>query len=157
MQPKLMSVFAAALATLAPGCVSAQQGFCVEAARFGTPIVTPTTLAPGDCFSIVTNLSCPIMRGTIPFFVDYWLVVPQYENNGYEPDILLARKNFEGNASYPIDIVNTTLPHAYYWPNTTYNVFMKIIYPTPGMTNGSQVNTTGGVYTPIDIQLPASS
>jgi len=86
--------------------------------------------------------------------VDYYLEVPE-NNNGHEPDILLARKTFAGNASYPIDTINGTIPFAFYFANTTYAIVMNIIYPING-TNGSPYLVTGGVEIPIDLVLPPS-
>ncbi|KAJ7342880.1 hypothetical protein DFH08DRAFT_236486 [Mycena albidolilacea] len=62
----------AALASLAT-TVSVQSSSCPEAARFGNVNVSPSTLSPGETFTVTANLTCAIQKGNISTFFDYYI------------------------------------------------------------------------------------
>ncbi|EIN08753.1 hypothetical protein PUNSTDRAFT_143482 [Punctularia strigosozonata HHB-11173 SS5] len=136
------TLFATALVAITPLMASAQAGFCPEASRFGIAIATPNTAVPGD---VVSNFTCPFSRGIIPEWVDYWLQVPADVNNGFEAPVLLARHAFTGTATSPYDVVNVTIPHAFFFEGEQFSPIMNIIYPVEG-TDGSPVYEQGGIY-----------
>ncbi|KAJ6632435.1 hypothetical protein B0H10DRAFT_14395, partial [Mycena sp. CBHHK59/15] len=88
---KLLSVASLAAVALAP-IVNAQQ--CPEAARFGVLEVTPSTVAPGDSFTVNVNLACSQQLGYLPTYMDYYIEVLA-NNNGHEAPILLARRTYD--------------------------------------------------------------
>jgi len=149
--------FLAAVAAIAPALVGAQVS-CPEASRFGVVQVSPTTLAPGDNFTVTTNFTCSFTPtyNIFPKFVDYYIEVP-VNNNGHEPNILLARTTFAGNASFPVVTINATVPFSFYFPNTTYNVVTNVIYPVNGTdAAGTPYLLVGGVEIPINLTIPAN-
>jgi hypothetical protein len=100
------------------------------------------------------------------------LEVPQ-NNNGHESPVLLGRHDFSGSASSPIDTVSGTvrrsrlnlavtqcsrtlvtsqIPHGFFFADAQYAVVMNVIFPING-TDGSQVLTSGGVETPVNLQV----
>ncbi|KAF8588085.1 hypothetical protein K439DRAFT_1406803 [Ramaria rubella] len=150
--PSLSVVLLSAAAFVGAAQLSArQQGFCPEAARFGSVAVTPSSLQPGDSFTVLANFSCSVSRGIIPKFIDYYIEVPEAVNNGHEPPILVARRDFalvSGQA--PIDQFTTTLPHAFFFEGAAYGLSMTITYPING-TDGSEVFIAGGLSAGLNI------
>ncbi|KAJ7589983.1 hypothetical protein C8J56DRAFT_1025256 [Mycena floridula] len=148
---KLSSVLAA-LTSLA--VVSALS--CDEASRFGDLTVSPTDLTPGASFTIALNLTCAITHsGHIPKFLDYSLVVP-FNNNGFEPDIVIARRNFTPPAdpSKAVDTFTAQLPFFGYDAGAAYNIELTMTYPEPASVKGKpDVLLQGGVFAPINISV----
>jgi len=141
------STLLTSLAVLASGAYAS----CAEASRFGDLIVTPSVLAPGDSFTVSVNYSCAIdWFGIIPTFQDFYIEVPT-GNNGFEPNILLARRNYTNDPSTPpMETFTTSLPHYPYIAGPQYVVMLTITYPVPG-TDGSPVLIQGGIEFGVDI------
>ncbi len=83
---------------------------CSEAARFGVLQVVPSDLQTGSVsrfmrymtgwlimpqdFTVHVDFECAVEYfGIIPRYTDFWIEVPS-GNNGHEPAILLARRDF---------------------------------------------------------------
>ncbi|KAG1876030.1 hypothetical protein C8R48DRAFT_591540 [Suillus tomentosus] len=144
--------FSTAIATLAAVFAVATPAtalFCAEAERFGVVTVSPTTLSPGETFTVTANFSCAAQLGVNPEYIDYYIEVP-VNNNGFEPPILLARRTLDPSSATPLlDSFTTQLPYANYF-NSSYVVILDTTYPVNG-TNGSPYSVVGGVEIPITI------
>ncbi|KAG2149084.1 uncharacterized protein EDB93DRAFT_1143569 [Suillus bovinus] len=144
--------FSTAIATLAAVfavAAPAAAQFCSEATRFGVVNVSPTTLSPGDTFTVTANFTCSAQYGINPQYIDYYIEVP-VNNNGHEPPILLARRTLDASSATPLlDQFTTQLPYATYF-NSTYVVMLDTTYPVTG-TDGSSYSVVGGVEIPITI------
>jgi len=136
-------ILAAFSAVVTP--VAAQS--CPEAARFGIINVTPSTLSPGDTFTVNANFTCSAQLGVQPQYTDYYIEVP-VNNNGYEPPILIARRTLSTGSL--VDQFTTQLPHAYYFAGSNYVVMLETTYPETG-TDGSSYSVVGGIESPITI------
>ncbi|KAJ8588462.1 hypothetical protein M405DRAFT_740304 [Rhizopogon salebrosus TDB-379] len=136
-------ILAAFTAVLTP--VAAQS--CSEATRFGVVSVTPSTLSPGDTFTVNANFTCSAQLGVRPQYTDYYIEVP-VNNNGYEPPILLARRTLSTGSL--VDQFTTQLPYAYYFASSSYVVMLDTTYPETG-TDGSSYSVVGGVESPITL------
>ncbi|KAK7048855.1 hypothetical protein R3P38DRAFT_1879990 [Favolaschia claudopus] len=142
MRFTLTSTFAA-LATLTT--VIAQS--CSEAGRFGLPSVSPSTLSPGQTFTVTTNLTCAIEKGNTPTYLDYYISASAtHKTSG---PILLARRTWD-KSSPPIDTFTTTLPNWFYFDDATYTLNLQNSFEREGPT-GEKVITAGGIETPITI------
>ncbi|KAJ7643512.1 hypothetical protein FB45DRAFT_1113465 [Roridomyces roridus] len=126
----------------------AQAGFCPEAARFGLISVSPTTLSPGQSFTVTTNLTCAIQLGDTPTFLDYCIDGVSTANIG--GPILLARRTYDASTSPPLDTFTTTLPVWFYVSDATYSVRVDDSFARPGPT-GKSVITVGSISTGITI------
>ncbi|OJA17115.1 hypothetical protein AZE42_02589 [Rhizopogon vesiculosus] len=141
-----ISILAAFSAVATP--VAAQS--CAEATQFGVVVVSPTTLSPGDTFTVNANFTCAAQLGVNPQYTDYYIEVP-VNNNGHEPPILLARRTLDASSATPLlDSFTMQFPYAYYFANTNYVVMLETTYPVTG-TNGSPYSVVGGVEAPITI------
>ncbi|KAK0215501.1 hypothetical protein IW262DRAFT_1400671 [Armillaria fumosa] len=151
---KPAAVFAFALAAV--GVHASPTGkrlTCAEASRFGNVQVVPTNLQPGTDFTINVNLECAVEYfGIIPRYTDFYIEVPEPYNNGYEPAILLARRDYTLPAPPLSPTFNFTaqLPHYPYTEGASYTIFLSTTYPING-TDGSEVLIQGGVYTVVNI------
>ncbi|KAG6900613.1 hypothetical protein C0993_007836 [Termitomyces sp. T159_Od127] len=126
---------------------------CAEAERFGTFIVSPTTVNPGDNITISVDLNCGIGRfGIVPNFLDFSIVVPVESNNGHEPPIVLARRDFDSSTGSTSDQFTTKVPFAFYFAGAPYQILLTNTYPING-TDGSEVLQQGGVYGGITINI----
>ena len=116
------------LASLVTSVLASAQLGCAEADRFGVYQVVPSTLKPGEVclfhffflvwfthvthqsFTITATFNCTAYFGINPVSIDYLIEVP-VDNNGYEPDILLARHAFPTAPSgqFPVDQFNVTV------------------------------------------------
>lgn len=115
-------------------CTAVSRQPCPEAVRFGILSVSPTTLNPGDvCFhhfkaflktwfqlwvvqdiTISVDLNCAINNfGIIPKFLDFSIVVPGDLNNGHEPNIVLARRDFDSSTGSTSDQFTTKVRQTY--------------------------------------------
>ncbi|KAK0492592.1 hypothetical protein EDD18DRAFT_463064 [Armillaria luteobubalina] len=168
---KLATVFAFALAAVAVHASPTDKRLsCAEASRFGNVQVVPTNLQPGTDFTINVNLECAVEYfGIIPRYTDFYIEVPEPYNNGHEPAILLARRdytlpaqplspnfNFTAQVREMICILGQfihfliQLPHYPYTAGASYTIFLSTTYPING-TDGSEVLIQGGVYTVVNI------
>ncbi|KAJ7174053.1 hypothetical protein C8R43DRAFT_1230786 [Mycena crocata] len=136
-----------ALAGLAT-TVSAQAGFCPEALRFGSVSVSPSTLSPGQTFTVKTNLTCAVQLGNTPTFLDYYIDGVSTHNIG--GPILLARRTYDNSTSPPADEFTTTLPVWFYNADAQYSVQMNDLFARPGPT-GESVISVGGISAGITI------
>ncbi|KAJ7785269.1 hypothetical protein DFH07DRAFT_873178 [Mycena maculata] len=118
------------------------QAVCPDASRFGNVAVSPTTLAPGQTFTITANLTCAIQLGNTPTFLDYYIDGVSTANIG--GPVLLARRTYDNSTSPPIDQFTTTLPEWFYIANAAYGVEMQNSFARPGPT-GESVITVGGI------------
>ncbi|KAG6862529.1 hypothetical protein C0995_000077 [Termitomyces sp. Mi166 len=127
---------------------------CPEAVRFGILSVSPTTVNPGDDITISVDLSCAINNfGIRPKFLDFSIVVPANSNNGHEPSIVLARRDFDSSAgSTSFQFTTKVVPFAFYFAGAPYQVLLMDTYPING-TDGSEVLIQGGVYAGITINV----
>ncbi|KAJ7459604.1 hypothetical protein B0H11DRAFT_2199145 [Mycena galericulata] len=134
---------------LAAPRVAAQS--CPEAARFGELEVVPSTLAPGDGFTVHVDLRCAAQLGYLPTYMDYYIEVLS-NNNGHEAPILLARRtyNLNGTGLSPADTFTANLPAWYYFTGAQYSVVFQNSFAKLGPNNNSVI-TTGSISTPINI------
>ncbi|KAG0695593.1 hypothetical protein DFH29DRAFT_263904 [Suillus ampliporus] len=141
-----IATFVAVLAVATPAAAS-----CAEADRFGDITVNPSTLSPGDTFTVTANFTCAAQFDIFPQFTDYYIEVP-VNNNGHEPPILLARRTLNASSPTPLlDEFTTQLPFAFYF-NASYVVMLDTTYPVNG-TNGSPYSVVGGVEYPINLVI----
>ncbi|KAJ7213758.1 hypothetical protein C8J57DRAFT_1601887 [Mycena rebaudengoi] len=142
--------FALKLASLVGLATFASAQSCPEALHFGSLQVSPSTLAPGDSFTVTANLTCAIAKGNTPTYLDYYIEVLT-SNNGHEAPILLARRTY--NATLPprwLMHSSTQLPSWLYFADAQYSVVMDNLFSKPGPT-GEAVITVGGVSEGITI------
>ncbi|KAH7915634.1 hypothetical protein BJ138DRAFT_1141332 [Hygrophoropsis aurantiaca] len=142
------SAILASFATAASAAVMPEARVsCSEATRFGVVTVVPSTLSPGDSFTVHADFTCAISNyGINPQYTDYYIEVPE-NNNGHEPPILVARRTL---TSPPTDTFTAQLPYAYYFANTSYSLVLDTTYAING-TNGTPYSVVGGIETLIDI------
>ncbi|KAH7925505.1 hypothetical protein BV22DRAFT_1064886 [Leucogyrophana mollusca] len=145
MQLTLPAIFASFAALASAAAVPASSVYCSEATRFGVVTIEPSTLSPGDSFTVNADFTCALQYGINPEYTDYYIEVP-VNNNGYEPPILIARRT----PNLPTDSFTAQLPYAYYFANTSYVLYLATTYPVNG-TNGTPYYPVGGVETPITI------
>ncbi|KAJ7194194.1 hypothetical protein GGX14DRAFT_476582 [Mycena pura] len=147
MQFKFLSIGTVAFASLSlVPSASAQLGFCPEASRFGN--VSPTTLSPGQTFTVTANLTCAIQLGNSPTFLDYFIDGMATHTTG--GPILIARRTYDNSTSPPMDKFTAVLPHWFYFTDATYSFRMDNSFARPGPTDESVI-TVGGISTPITI------
>ncbi|KAF7364597.1 hypothetical protein MVEN_00328700 [Mycena venus] len=137
----------AALASLA-ATVSAQGNSCPEASRFGNVQVSPSTLSPGETFTVTADLTCAIQLGNTPTFLDYYISATA--THTVPGPILIARRTYDNSTSPPIDKFTAVLPHWFYFADATYSLLMDNSFARAGPT-GESVIITGGILTPINI------
>ncbi|KAG2131347.1 hypothetical protein DEU56DRAFT_860021 [Suillus clintonianus] len=148
MQLSFSTVLASLAAVIAVATPAAAQQ-CSQATRFGVVNVSPTTLSPGDTFTVTANFTCAAQLGVHPQYTDYYIEVP-VNNNGHEPPILLARRTLNASSPTPLlDQFTMQLPYAYYF-NASYVVILDVTYPVTG-TDGSSYSVVGGIESPITI------
>ncbi|KAF8215345.1 hypothetical protein K438DRAFT_1562369 [Mycena galopus ATCC 62051] len=136
-----------ALASLAT-TVSAQGTSCPEAARFGNVNVSPSTLSPGETFTVTANLTCAVQLGNTPTYLDYYIdAVATHTVSG---PILIARRTYDSSTSPPIDQFTAVLPDWFYFTDATYSLTMDNSFARAGPT-GDSVITVGGISTGISI------
>ncbi|KAG0695592.1 hypothetical protein DFH29DRAFT_263859 [Suillus ampliporus] len=141
-----IATFVAVLAAATPAAAG-----CAEADRFGDITVNPSTLSPGDTFTVTANFTCAAQFDIFPQFTDYYIEVP-VNNNGHEPPILLARRTLNASSPTPLlDEFTTQLPFAFYF-NASYVVVLDTTYPVNG-TNGSPYLVVGSVEYPINLVI----
>ncbi|KAJ6576182.1 hypothetical protein B0H10DRAFT_1813665 [Mycena sp. CBHHK59/15] len=138
-----IATFASVVAT-----ASAQAGFCPDALRFGSVTVSPTTLSPGETFTVTANLTCAVQLGNTPTFLDYYIDGVSTHNIG--GPILIARRTYDNSTAPPADKFTATLPAWFYVADAQYSVLMDNSFARPGPT-GESVITVGGVSTGINI------
>ncbi|KAF8202714.1 hypothetical protein K438DRAFT_1758031 [Mycena galopus ATCC 62051] len=142
----LASLAAFALAPV----VTAQQ--CPEASRFGVLEVVPSTLAPGDGFTVHIDLTCAKTLGYLPTYLDYYIEVLS-DNNGHEAPILLFRRTYDLPPNLPpSDTFTAELPAWYYFADAQYSVVAVNSYASLGPLNNSVI-TQGETSFPINITL----
>ncbi|KAJ7704883.1 hypothetical protein B0H17DRAFT_1193376 [Mycena rosella] len=127
---------------------TAQAGFCPDALRFGSISVSPTTLSPGESFTITTNLTCAVQLGNTPTFLDYYIDATSEENIG--GPILIARRTYDNTTTPAQDKFTTHLPAWFYIADATYSVGVDNSFARLGPT-GESVIRVGGVSTGITI------
>ncbi|KAK0449675.1 uncharacterized protein EV420DRAFT_781983 [Desarmillaria tabescens] len=152
---KLTTILILGLASLAGAKTSPidKRLGCPEASRFGGFDVTPSNLQPGTEFTINADFTCGVEYfGIVPRYTDFYIEVPE-NNNGYEPDILIARREFT-LPSPPLPPVLTFTARFPYYPvffeAAQYMIALVNTYPING-TDGSEVLIRGGVYVPINV------
>ncbi|SJL11599.1 uncharacterized protein ARMOST_15005 [Armillaria ostoyae] len=151
---KLATVFAFVLAAVGANASPAGKRLvCAEASRFGNLQVVPSDLQPGTDFTVHVDFECAVEYfGIIPRYTDFYIEVPS-GNNGHEPPILLARRDFTLPAPplSPALTFTAQLPHyPVYFEGASYNIALNTIYPVNG-TDGSEILVQGGVYAPINV------
>lgn len=123
---KLFALAASALALAAS--VVAQP----EALRFGTVSINPTTVKPGQPFTVHYN-------GTYarhpPAFLDVYIQGIDYPNNFVQPQYLLQRTAFPPTNSVRDVTFNTVLPNQEWAQNANYTIWAFITYPIDTSTN----------------------
>ncbi|KAJ7621978.1 hypothetical protein DFH06DRAFT_769621 [Mycena polygramma] len=134
-----------ALASLI-AAVSAQ--FCPEASRFGIVSVSPTTVSPGQTYTITANLTCAVQLGDTPTYLDYY--IEGTSTHALPGPMLVARRTYNHSASPPIDKFTAVLPNWYYYTDALYSLMMWNSFARPGPT-GESVISVGGIGTGITI------
>ncbi|KAJ7738314.1 hypothetical protein B0H16DRAFT_1570426 [Mycena metata] len=137
----------AALAILA-STVSAQG--CPEAARFGLLSVSPTTLSPGETFTVTANLTCAVQLGDTPTFLDYY--IDGTATHAISGPVQIARRTYDSSTSPPVDQFTAVLPNWFYFADATYSLRMDNSFAKPGPT-GVSVITVGSISTAITIDV----
>ncbi|KAK0229478.1 hypothetical protein EDD85DRAFT_889862 [Armillaria nabsnona] len=151
---KLATVFAFALAAVGTNASAiGKRQSCAEASRFGNLQVVPSDLQPGTDFTIHVDFGCAVnWFGIVPRYIDFYIEVPS-GNNGHEPPILLARRDFTLPAPplSPAFTFTAQFPHyPVFFEGASYNIALNTIYPVNG-TDGSEILVQGGVYSPINV------
>ncbi|KAF8215180.1 hypothetical protein K438DRAFT_1562061 [Mycena galopus ATCC 62051] len=137
----------AALVSFASTAI-AQAGFCPEASRFGLVSVSPSTLSPGETFTITANLTCAVQLDNTPTYLDYYIdAVATHTVSG---PILIARRTYDNSTSPPIDQFTAVLPDWFYFTDAAYSLMMENSFARPG-PSGESVITVGGISTGINI------
>jgi len=149
MQLTLSSILLSLAAFSTAASIPTARQTCAEASRFGDVSLSTSTVAPGDSVTIEANFACSFYFGINPTYTDYYIEVP-VNNSGYEPPILLARRQPVVSASQPIDEFTVQIPETTYTSGAGYSVVLDVTYPING-TDGSQVYIVGGVETGITI------
>ncbi|EGN99250.1 hypothetical protein SERLA73DRAFT_152904 [Serpula lacrymans var. lacrymans S7.3] len=150
MQLTLSSILLSLAAFSTAASIPIARTTCAEAYRFGgVPSLSPSTVAPGASVEIQTDFTCAFYFGITPTYTDYYIEVLS-NNSGYEPNILLARRQPNITASSPIDKFTVTIPDATYTSGANYTVVMDVTYPING-TNGTPVYVVGGLESAITI------
>ncbi|KAG6845458.1 hypothetical protein H0H87_008818 [Tephrocybe sp. NHM501043] len=125
---------------------------CPEASRFGLLGVSPTTVNPGDEVTVTVDLNCAVNHfGIVPRYLDYTIEVPEASNNGHEPPILLARRDFTAGATS--DVFTAKVPFASYFAGAPYVIVLRNTYPVQGTDGSSEVLITGGISTGLNINV----
>lgn len=128
----------------------ARQG-CPQAVRFGTFTISPSgaSFNAGDDITVNADFTCGINNfGIVPRYLDYTIIVPAAANNGHEPPIVLARREFQAGATS--DSFTTKIPHGFYFAGAPYSLVMTNTHRING-TDGSEVLVQGGVLVGITI------
>ncbi|KAJ7034109.1 hypothetical protein C8F04DRAFT_1103096 [Mycena alexandri] len=128
--------------------VSAQGNFCDEASRFGNLNVSPSTLSPGQTFTVTANLTCAIQLDNTPTFLDYY--IDATATHTVTGPILIARRTYDNTTSPPIDQFTAVLPNWFYFTDASYSLMMDNSFARPGPT-GQSVITVGGISAGINI------
>ncbi|KAJ7256873.1 hypothetical protein B0H12DRAFT_975951, partial [Mycena haematopus] len=137
----------AALATLL-STVTAQANFCPEALRFGLVTVSPSTVSPGETFTITANLTCAVQLGNTPTYLDYY--IDATATHTVSGPILIARRTYNNSTSPPMDKFTAVLPYWVYYTDATYSLMMDNSFARLGPTDESVI-TVGGISTGINI------
>ncbi|KAJ7636510.1 hypothetical protein FB45DRAFT_1001583 [Roridomyces roridus] len=139
-------ISAAALAGLSTSLAASVP--CSEAARFGILRLSQTEVAPGESFTITTDLTCSVQLGYTPTYLEYFIDGVSTSNIG--GPIFLGRTTYDASTTPPQDQLSLSLPVWYYDPNATYSVRVDDYFAQDGPT-GESVIRVGGVSTPIHI------
>ncbi|KAF7292041.1 hypothetical protein MIND_01230200 [Mycena indigotica] len=126
----------------------AQTGFCPEAARFGGVKISPSTLSPGETFTVMANLTCAVQLGNTPTFLDYY--VDGTATHAISGPVLIARRTYNGTAAAPVDIFPVKLPEWFYFTDATYAFRMVNSFARAGPT-GESVITSGSISVAMNI------
>ncbi|KZT40362.1 hypothetical protein SISSUDRAFT_1044252 [Sistotremastrum suecicum HHB10207 ss-3] len=139
----LLALIGAATSTVLPRS-------CPESSQFGVLTATPTNLKPGETFSINADFTCAVQQfNIVPKYLDYYIEVLENSNNGHEPPILLARRQFSG--AHPLkDHFRIALPRTNYVAGAPYVVQLDVTYPING-TDGKPVFIQGGTEASLNI------
>ncbi|KZP17712.1 hypothetical protein FIBSPDRAFT_1046708 [Athelia psychrophila] len=129
MQFKVSSILLAlaAIASAAP----ARRKTCVEANRYGSFAVVPSTVAVGGSVNITTDFTCALTYlEIVPKYIDYYIEVLKDDttNANHEAVVMLERRLF----TTTIDSFITTIPDAYYFTTATYEIRLYITYSMNG-------------------------
>ncbi|KAH7924360.1 hypothetical protein BV22DRAFT_1090988 [Leucogyrophana mollusca] len=152
MQFTLSAILASFVAVATAATVPVARATCAEADRFGDITIEPSTLSPGDTFTVTADFTCAIQLGVNPEYTDYYIEVP-VNNNSYEPPILIARRTL---TTPPTDSFTATLPYANYFANASYALVLDTTYAVNG-TNGSPYSQVGGTEAAVTITNSASA
>ncbi|KAJ6487190.1 hypothetical protein C8R47DRAFT_979320 [Mycena vitilis] len=136
------------LSALASLIAAVSGQFCPEASRFGIVSVSPTTVSPGQTYTITTNLTCAVQLGDTPTYLDYY--IEGTSTHTLPGPMLIARRTYNQSTSPPIDKFTAVLPHWYYYVDAQYSLRMDNSYSRLGPT-GEVVISVGGLYTGINI------
>ncbi|KAG6910819.1 hypothetical protein DXG01_007134 [Tephrocybe rancida] len=125
---------------------------CPNASRYGVLNVSPTTVKPGDNITVTVDLNCGIGNfGIVPRYLDYKIEVPTASNNGHEPPIVLARRDFVAGGAN-LDVFTVKVPFSFYFAGAPYVVALHNTYPVQG-SDGSEVLIEGEVYIDLTINV----
>ncbi|EKM50125.1 uncharacterized protein PHACADRAFT_178749 [Phanerochaete carnosa HHB-10118-sp] len=137
---KFLALAASAL-TLA-GAAVAQ-----EAVRFGIVSVSPSTIKPGETFTVHYNSTLAAHQ---PVYYDAY--IQGILSSGFvQPQYLLQRTTFPTDGTKNI-YFNTTLPNIGYVNNASYSVWAYITYPVQD-ESGTSALEYGGVSYPVGIDM----
>ncbi|KAF8340033.1 hypothetical protein F5887DRAFT_979608 [Amanita rubescens] len=130
---------------------------CAEAARFGILQIGPSTVAPGNYFTVHADFTCSLYFGITPIYIDYYIEVGS-GGTGHLGPVLLGRRKFHQSFNTPpTDTFSVQLPYAYWESNATYIVTLDTTYAVNGTASNSTYNTVGGTETAIFITGYSSS
>ncbi|KAJ6614806.1 hypothetical protein B0H10DRAFT_1802608 [Mycena sp. CBHHK59/15] len=127
---------------------SAQANFCPEALCFASLTVSPTTLSPGESFTIHANLTCTVTLGYTPTYLNYYIEVP-VNNNGHEAPILITRRTYNNSTLPTADTFTAIQSFRHYFTGAQYVIIMDNSFAKPGPT-GDSVITVGSISTGIN-------
>ncbi|KAK7688289.1 hypothetical protein QCA50_008659 [Cerrena zonata] len=149
-----IAVFTSLFATASMAAPQPRQTFCAEAARFGVMQIVPTDLVPGSWYTLHTDFSCGISKGVTPKYLDYYLEVPAGLNNGHQPPILIARREFAPPSTSNPDASLTFTAQIPEWggffPNSSYMITLRNSF-IQHTTDGQEIYLVGGTEMPINL------
>nr|GAT44529.1 predicted protein [Mycena chlorophos] len=136
----------ALVALFTAGLAAAQS--CPEAARFGTVSISPSTVSPGETYTVTADLKCSAALGYLPTYLDYY--IDGSATHTISGPILVARRTYNSSANPPVDTFTAVLPDWYYFTDATYSFSMVNSFAKPG-PNGDSVITSGSIAIPMNI------
>ncbi|KAF7300407.1 hypothetical protein HMN09_00924400 [Mycena chlorophos] len=121
---------------------------CPDASRFGSVSISPSTLSPGETYTVSADLTCAVQLGYTPTYLDYYIVGSA--SHTISGPILVARHTYDSSTNPPADTFTAVLPDWYYFTDATYSFQMVDSFAQDG-PSGDPVITSGSISIPMNI------